>query len=163
MLRDDKWSLPDMVSDTAATHSVKPCLAATPQGEVHLLWLEEDPSLYAVRHSDRRVNGWSQPVAVSTGSQDCRQARIVTNPQSFPQVVWLEGNALHHRVRPPGHDMPWWVPQTAEGLYRELSDLSAAVDQTGKLHLVWSGFADGGTRSLFYAFREPIFKPAHPK
>jgi len=163
ILRDDKWSVPDMVSDSATAHSMKPCLAANAQGQVHLVWLEEEISLYAVRHSDRRVNGWSQPVAVSTGSQDCRQARIVANPQGFLQVVWLEGNALHHRVRPPDHDTPWWVPQTAEGVYRELSDLSAAVDPAGRLHLVWSGFADGGTRSLYYALREAIFKPANPK
>jgi hypothetical protein len=163
LLHERKWSLPDMVSDSAAVHSVKPWLAATLQGGVHLVWLEEKASLYSVRHSDRRMNGWSQPVAVSTGSQDCRQARIVANPQSFLQVVWLEGNALHHRVRPPDYDTPWWIPQTAEGIYRELSDLSAAIDPTGKLHVVWSGFGDGGARSLYYALREAIFKPGSPK
>jgi hypothetical protein len=158
-LWEGKWSLPDMVSDSASVHSVKPWLAATAQGRVHLIWLEEESSHYAVRHSDRRVNGWSQPVAVSTGSQDCRQALIVANPQGFLQVVWLEGSALHHRVRPPDYDTPWWIPQIAEGVYRELSDLSAAVDPAGRLHIVWSAFGNQESRTLYYAVREAIFKP----
>jgi hypothetical protein len=101
LLQNRQWSLPDIVSDSAAFHSVKPSLAANAQGEIHLVWLEERSSLYEVRHSSRRSIGWARPVSVSTGRQDCRQARIAANPQSFFQVVWLEGKALHHRVRPP--------------------------------------------------------------
>ena len=155
-----QWSLPDIVSDSAYAHSVKPSITTNSRGDVHLVWLEEEAALFAVRHSDRRVNGWSQPVAVSTGSQDCRQARIVANPQGYLQVVWIEGNTLHHRVRPPDYDATWWVPQTAQGEYREASDLGAVVDPTGELHVVWSGYGDGETRLLYYAQRSAIFAPA---
>jgi hypothetical protein len=162
LLHEGQWSLPDMVSDTASAHSIRPCLATNRQGGVHLIWLEEVASLFAVQHSDRRVNGWSRQTAVSSGSQDCRQAQIVANPQGFLQVVWLEGNALHHRVRPPEMDTPWWVPQIAEGNYRELSDLGVASGPAGELHVVWSGYQNGQTRSLFWARRDPIFKPVTP-
>ena len=158
LLHDGEWSLPDIVSDSASAHSVKPSSATNPQGGIHLVWLEEMASHYEVRHSDRRVNGWSKPVVVSMGSQDCRQARIMANPQGFLQAVWLEGNTLHHRVRPPDCDTTWWVPQTAQADYRELSDLSAVIDPTGRLHVVWSGFGDGETRALYYARRDAIFK-----
>jgi hypothetical protein len=160
VLQQGKWSLPDMVSDTASAHSQKPCLATNKQGGLHLIWLEEEDSHFTVWHSDRRVNGWSAPTAVSVGAQDCRQARIIANPQGYLQVVWLEGNALHHRVRPPEIDATWWVPQTAEGDYRELSDLGIACSPTGELHVIWSGFEGGGTRALHWARREPIFRPA---
>jgi hypothetical protein len=159
VLHQDQWSLPDMVSDTASAHSLNPSLATNKQGGIHLIWLEEEASLFAVRHADRRVNGWSEPTRVSAGSQDCRQARIVANPQGFLQIVWLEGNTLHHRVRPPEADATWWVPQTAEGNYRELSDLSIVGSPAGELQVVWSGFDDTGTRSLYWAKRDPIFKP----
>jgi hypothetical protein len=163
LLHEGKWSLPDIVSDSASAHSMKPSLSVNVQGNFHLVWLEQSTSLYTVHHSDRRLNGWSQPVTVSTGSQDCRQARILANPQGFFQVVWLEGNALHHRVRPPDNDTSWWVPQTAQGEYRELSDLGAVVAPTGELHVVWSGFGGGGARTLNYSRRDAIFKPSDPK
>jgi hypothetical protein len=163
LLHDEEWSLPDIVSDSASTHSVRPSLAANAQQGIHLVWLEQCAAIYEVRHSDRRINGWSQPVPVSAGSLDCRQARIVANPQDYLQIVWLEGNALHHRVRPPEHDATWWVPQTAGGEYRELSDLGTIVDPAGQLHVVWSGFASGGTRALYYARRDAIFRPSSPR
>jgi hypothetical protein len=160
MLHEGRWSLPDIVSDSAYAHSVKPSITANSRGDVHLVWLEEASAVFEVRHSDRRVNGWSQPVAISTRSQDCRQARIIANPQGYLQVVWIEGNTLHHRVRPPDYDSTWWVPQTAQGEYREASDLGTVVDPTGELHVVWSGYGDGETRLLYYAKRSAIFAPA---
>lgn len=162
LLHGGKWSLPDIVSNSGSAHSVRPCLAANPQGDPHLIWLEERASLYEVRHSNWRAHGWSKPVTVSTGSQDCRQARIVANPQNFLQVVWLEGSNLHHRVRPPEYDATWWVPQTAESDFRELSELAATVGPEGDLHVVWSGFGASETRSLYYARRDAIFKPSGP-
>jgi hypothetical protein len=87
---------------------------------------------------------------------------MVANPQGFLQAVWLEGNVLHHRVRPPDIDAAWWVPQKAVGDYRELSDLGIAISQVGELHVVWSGFGSSGMRSLYWARREPIFRPAPP-
>jgi hypothetical protein len=162
VLHEKAWSLPDMVSDTPQTQSINPCLASNVQGGVHMVWLEEGGSVFEVRHSDRRVSGWTQPTPVSVGGQDCRQVRIVANPQGYLQVVWLEGNALHHRVRPPDLDATWWVPQTADGDYRELSDLGAANSPSGELHVAWSGFGAGGTRSLYWARRQPIFSPVTP-
>jgi hypothetical protein len=157
--REGQWSLPDIVSDSVNAHSVKPSITANSRGDVHLVWLEERTALFGVCHSDQRVNGWSQPVEVSTGSQDCRQARIIANPQDYLQVVWIEGNALHHRVRSPDHDTSWWVPQTAQGEYREASDLAALVDPSGALHVVWSGYGDAEARLLYYARRSAIFGP----
>ena len=162
-LHGGEWSLPDIVSKSVTAHSVRPSLAANAQGGLHLVWLEERSSLYEVRHSYRRVEGWSRPVTVSTESQDCRQTRIVANPQDFLQVIWLEGRALHHRVRPPDYDATWWVPQTAEGDFRELSDLGVTVGPEGELHVAWSGFGDSETRSLYYARRDAIFKPSRPR
>jgi hypothetical protein len=159
-LHEGQWTLPDIVSDSPFAHSVKPSIIANARGEVHLVWLEQQATLFEVRHSDRRGNNWALPTTVSTGSQDCRQARIVANPQDYFQVVWIEGNALHHRVRPPDPSATWWVPQTAQGEYRELSDLGAVVDPFGELHVVWSGYGDGETRLLYYAQRSAIFSPS---
>lgn len=160
MLHEGQWSLPDIVSDSTSAHSVKPSIIANARGDVHLVWLEQQAALFEVRHSDWRGNSWSLPTTISTGTQDCRQTRIVANPQDYLQVVWIEGNALHHRVRPPDSGATWWVPQTAQGEYRELSDLGAVVDPNGELHVVWSGYGDGETRLLYYAQRSAIFAPA---
>jgi hypothetical protein len=162
-LRDGLWDLPDMVSDSVSAHSIKPSVTANARGDVHLIWLEEKAPLFEVWHSARQSNTWSRPVTVSTGFDDCRQGRIVTNPQDYLQVVWIEGNSLRHRVRPPDHDTTWWVPQTAHGEYRELSDLCAVIDPAGELHVVWSGFGDAETRSLYYAQRHAIFAQVQPR
>jgi hypothetical protein len=156
-LHEGHWSLPDIVSDSLNAHSLKPSITANARGNVHLVWLEEEASIFEVWHSDKQANVWSRPVKVSTGFEDCRQARIVANPQGYLQVIWIEGNGLHHRVRPPDYNTTWWVPQTAQGEYRELSDLGAVVAPSGELHVVWSGYGDGESRMLYYAQRSPIF------
>jgi hypothetical protein len=40
--------------------------------------------------------------------------------------------------------------------------LGAVVAPTGELHVVWSGYADSGTRTLYYSRRDAIFKPSDP-
>ncbi len=154
------WSLPEVISESPDQHSVRPQLAANWQGGCSLVWQEQRDHVYMVRHAHRLTNNWSVPVDVSGDAADCRQPRVVANPQGFMQVIWLEGNALHHRVRPPDPGAPWWVPQTAAGEYQDLSDLCTAMDANGTLHVVWSGLLASSTRGLFYASRQPIFRPA---
>ena len=158
ILSDGKWSLPEFVSDTPTAHSLFPQLAANPQGRCHVVWQgERDASRYTVYHCDRRTGGWSEPAAISAADSDCRLPRIAANRQGYLQAVWLQGNRLCHRVRPPEPEANWWAIETAEGVFTEASDLSIAIGWSGALHVVWSGMGSSGSQ-LFHTRREPVFK-----
>jgi hypothetical protein len=154
------WSLPELVSDNPAAHSLRPQLVTNTQGGCFIVWQEEEEGIYQVRHADRRPGSWSRPADVSETEADCRLPRIVTNRQGFPQVVWLEGQVLKHRVRSPEYDAPWWDQETACGECRDVSDLALSISQSGRLHLVSCNFSGSGARTLHHVQREPLFKHA---
>lgn len=155
---DGKWSLPQIISDTPAAHSLQPQLAANAQGGCHLLWQEAENALYTIQHSDRRPGGWSVPFTVPSDGADCRLPRLAANRQGFLQAVWLQGSKLCHRVRPPEYEAVWWPAETARGDYPGTGELGMAIGWSGTLHVVWTG--DGGTagRLLYHSQRQPIFK-----
>lgn len=153
-----KWSLPEDVSDAAQQHSIYPRLAVNSTGACHLVWQEDRGDRFVICHADRRPNGWSHPDEVPVGSADCRLPRIAANRQGHMQVVWAEGRALKHRVRPPGYDVAWWMDETASETCAGLTDLSMAIGADGQLHLLWCGYTQAEIRRLFHLRRDPIFK-----
>jgi hypothetical protein len=153
----DQWHVPEDVSDSPQVHSIAPYLAATARGTCHLVWQEACDGVYQICYSDRRPNGWSAPVVVSTPGQDCRNPRLVSNPLNYLELVWLEGSTLRHRVRPPDFDADWWAPETIAADCATLRDLSIAIGHNSNAHLAWSaGPAEAG--QLYYAARAPLFK-----
>ncbi|PKO20934.1 MAG: hypothetical protein CVU38_17460 [Chloroflexi bacterium HGW-Chloroflexi-1] len=155
---DGAWGIPELVSDKPEAHSLNPRLVTNVQGGCHMVWQEEEAGIYRVRHADRRPNSWARPVDVSETDADCRLGRIAANRQGFLQAVWLEGQALNHRVRSPEYDAPWWDPETVCSECQGLSDLALAISRAGAVHLVTCGFDGVGSRCLYYIQREPVFK-----
>jgi hypothetical protein len=152
------WSLPEDVSDTAQQHSIYSRLAVNSGGACHLVWQEDRGDGFAIRHADRRPNGWAQPDDVSAGNADCRLPRIMANRQGHMQTVWAEGPVLKHRVRPPDYDAAWWTVETASESCAALSDLDMTISADGQLHILWCGYTQADIRRLFYIHRGPVFK-----
>lgn len=161
---DGAWGLPLSVSDTPAHHSIypqaitNPVASALSQGGCHLIWQEERGGVYRIQHADLRPGGWAKPVEVSDPDTDCRTARLGSNRQGFPQAVWLEGQELRYRVRPPEYDAAWWTPENIDQDCRGLSDLAMAISRSGRIHVAWSGVEATGERRLFYTQRQPLFR-----
>jgi hypothetical protein len=157
--RDDTWQPPESVSDSASTNSLLPKLAASKQGEVHLIWQEEREGLYHIFHSDHRSNGWSQPIDVSQTTADCRLAQIANNPLGYIHVAWSDGQTISLDVRPTLPDAPWRNPETASEDCYEIDALVMAVSNARTSYIIWCALDQSDTRQLFYAQREPF--PRH--
>jgi hypothetical protein len=148
------------VSDNGQRHSIYPCLAISTQGVCHLVWQEDRGEVFGVRHADRYPNGWSLVGDVSQNDTDCRLPRVCVARQGYPQVIWAEGQALAHRVRPAERNAAWWESEVACDPCGAVSDLAAALTTKGELHIVWAAYEEGDTRRLHYLHREPVFKHA---
>ena len=147
------------MSDSAGVNSLLPKLIATKQGDVHLIWQEERDSLYHVFHSDRRPNGWSQPIDVSQIAADCRLVQIAANPLGYIHAAWSDVQTISLDVRPTTLDAPWHNPETASEECYEIDGLAMAVSNARTSHIVWSALDQSDTRQLFYAQREQY--PTH--
>jgi hypothetical protein len=154
------WSLPDGVSDNNQSHAIYPSLAITAQSICHLVWQEERSGIFCIRHADRYPNGWSENCDLTQSDADCRSPHVCTNRQGYPQTVWAEGQIVTHRIRPPERNAAWWQVESSCDPCGAVSALTAAISGKGVMHVVWAAYAEGETRRLQYAQREPVFKPA---
>ncbi len=157
-LIEDRWSIPDNVSDRAQAHSICPQLATNRTGACHLVWQEEYEGAFRIRHADRRPNGWSEPADVSQAGADCCVARIAANRQGMMQVVWAEGQTLKHRARPSEYDAAWLDEETASEVCVGLAEVATAISPPGDLQVLWTGYTQDDARQLYHLRRQGIFK-----
>jgi hypothetical protein len=155
-LDHDLWSVPQIVSNSPAAHSLRPQMLAGARGECYLVWQEEAANLYHIRYAERGENGWRSPADLSPDSNDCRLPYLGLNNQDFLQIVWLEGQQLRHRIRPPGEQADWWPAEIAMQNSEGLSELSMIIDEQNRVHVVLSGYLGSETHGLFYCHREPV-------
>ncbi len=154
---DEEWTLPDIVSDTPASHSVLPHIAVNPDGHCHLVWQEERDGLFVIRQSDRWPNGWTAPVDISNPGADARLAFTVPSRLGLFQFVWSEGAQIKHRVRPGAPQGAWWSPEVACDTCSGLSELVAAIFSTGgELHVVFGRYVSGIKRQFYYMQRRAV-------
>lgn len=154
---DAGWTLPNMISDAPAVHSLSPRIASNSSGRCHLLWQEERDLLFTIRHADHWPLGWAAPVDVSDPTVDARLARVLPNRYGLFQCLWAEGPQLKHRVRPGEPQGAWWEPELACEECAEISALDAALAPAdGQLHVAFTRFTNNGTRDLFYTRRRAI-------
>lgn len=157
-LAEDRWSLPDNVSDSRLQHGIYPRLAANRAGACHLVWQEERDGGFCIRHADRRPNGWAQPADVSQPGADARGARIAANRLGLMQVVWAEGEALRHRARPGEYDAEWFPEETAGAGCAGPDEIATAITPAGDLHALWCGYAQDSARRIHHLRRERLYK-----
>lgn len=156
---DGAWSVPEIISDNPAHHSLSPALAINPHGTCHLVWQEERSGKYVVRHVERLPGGWSLPTDISAPGNDARLPHIVAAPKGFLQALWCEGPILKHRARAPEHRALWWAEEVACDNCASVSALAAAITPaTGELHAVWSAYVDADHRQLYHASRTPVIR-----
>lgn len=157
-LSNKLWSVPQIVSNSPAAHSLRPQLLVGANDDCYLVWQEEVANLYHVRYAERGETGWRSPADLSPGSNDCRLPYLARNSQNFLQIVWLEGSQLRHRIRPPEKQADWWPVEVAMANSEGLSELSMAIDQQNRVHIALSGYLGSETHELFYCNRNPVLE-----
>jgi hypothetical protein len=152
---DAQWSIPVNVS-VGTGDSTLASIAITAPDTCHLVWQEEQNGLHQIFYSNHRPNGWSQPEMISGGAADCQTPHLACSPENYVEAIWLEGDGLVHRVRPPAYDATWWAPEPITAGPAAPHQPAIAISPRGKVHLAWSA-VDGSTAgSLYYARRQPI-------
>lgn len=154
--RDSVWYPPESISDSADAHSLAPQLVMDSRGTCHVAWEEERAGSCHIFHTDRRPNGWARPSDVSQVEADCRLARLTANPAGFVHIVWSDGYALTHRVKPVTFDTPWRDAEPAVPDCCEAAGLSPALTAARRMILAWDGLDETGIRRLYHAEREPF-------
>ena len=150
--------MPQIVSNSPAAHSLRPQLLAGASGDCYLVWQEEAGNLYQVNYAERGENGWRSPADLSPGSNDCRLPYLGRNYQNFLQIIWLEGQQLRHRVRPPERQADWWPAELAVANSNGLSEVSMAIDTEGRVHVALSGYLASEVHELFYCNRKAVLE-----
>jgi hypothetical protein len=154
--RDTVWYPPESISDSADAHSLAPQLVMDSRGACHVAWEEERAGSCHIFHADRRPNGWARPSDVSQVAADCRLARLTANPAGFVHIVWSDGYALTHRVKPVTFDTPWRDVEPAVPGCCEATGLSPTFTAARRRLLAWDGLDATGIRHLYHAEREPF-------
>lgn len=156
-LRDKEWTLPDIVSDTPALHSILPHIAANAEGHCHLVWQEARDGLFVIRQSDRWPNGWSAPIDASDPTVDARLAFTAPNRIGLFQFLWSEGAHVKHRARSGAPQGAWWPSEVACEARIALSELAAVISpEDGLLHTVFCTYANGSGRLFYYTQRKAM-------
>jgi hypothetical protein len=154
----DAWQIPENVSDTPAVQSIQPSITVDSLGLVHLVWQEQQDTVFQVYYCERVPGGWAVPANLTENRADCLQPQIVANPPGMTQLVWLESGAVWHQAGQSQGQIEWWPAEPAAAGATGMNGLAMAVSQRGSVHVAWSALSiDGGSR-IYYAQREPVLK-----
>ena len=152
------WQLPEIVSDSPRSHAVAPQLTATSQGHCYIVWQEERNGMYHIRYAARGAGGWAEPEQISSMESDCRLPRVATNPDGFPQALWLAGRTPTHRARPADPTVAWWTAELVPLNCDNPIDLAPTIDHAGRLHVIACVLNTNYNCQLTYVQRQPLPK-----
>jgi hypothetical protein len=121
------------------------------KGAVHVLWYAATPdssyrhgSLYEIRHTTRTSRDWSDPVLVSTGSDDSLNPSAAADQQGNVHSAWYQFDGATYRVNYAMWDAKaWTVPDDMSPTAVNARQVSIDIAPDGTVYLVWSQFVDG--------------------
>jgi hypothetical protein len=130
------------------------------RGEVHVLWYAARPddsyrhgSLYEIRHTTRTSGPWTDPVLVSTGSDDSLNPSAVADRQGNVHSAWYQFDDQTYRVNYAVWDAKaWTVPNDISPTAVNARQVAIDIASDGTVYLVWSQFVDG-VRGIALAHR----------
>jgi len=149
--------------------STNPHIAASGDGQVHVIWQERAPGLRSnIYHTCQySSNLWTSPCDLSQSDGDSTSAVILADAQGTVHVCWQDRSSgnweIFHACQPSGG--AWTAPQNISGSEGDSQGAAIALATSGALHLVWSESAvDGyqGDSHIFYTSRSPggVWSPA---
>jgi hypothetical protein len=154
----DVWSESVKISP-GSTYAGFPVVVAG-KGAVHVLWYAATPdssyrhgALYEIRHTTRTSRGWTDPVLVSTGSEDSLNPSAVADQQGNVHSAWYQFDGRTYRVNYAMWDAKaWTVPDYMSPIAVNARQVSIDIAPDGTVYLVWSQFVDG-VRGIALAHR----------
>ncbi len=113
----------------------QPSMTADPDGNVHLVFVHEFGGRYQVYYSRYQEPLWTLPYEISRTPGISHNPHIVVGQRGVLYVVWEDDTpgfpSIYHAYNPEGH----WINAPVPGARGWRPSL--AVDDAGRLHLVW--------------------------
>ncbi len=140
----------------------RPAVAASPDGDVMVVWQQSIPSSCILART-RRLGIW-QRVDTVYNRTECSSPCVASGPNGSFNVVWVGGLSssgqwvLHRELTEAG----WGETTRVAPRYRPRVSPAVAVDEAGDVHVAWAGDEPvSQQRQLFYRcrVRGNIWKP----
>jgi hypothetical protein len=131
--------------------SYRPDLAVDPSGDLHLVWYDENPSLYRVYYKKSTDSGAAWTAARRLSFEDGWTAYpcLAVDSTGHLHVVWEDPNGeLSYRKSADSGDT-WTAVQRLTWLPGAAWDPQIVADSSGNLHLVW-GDDTPPNREIYY-------------
>jgi hypothetical protein len=117
---------------------------------VHVLWYaaQRDDrfragSLYEIRDTSAMPEGWTDPVLVSTGSNDALNPSAVGDQEGNIHSAWYQFDNRTYRVNTAVWDgQSWTVPDAISPISSTAKQVSIDAGPDGTVYLVWSQLRD---------------------
>lgn len=131
---------------------------ATGGGAVHVLWYAAQSddsyrhgSLYEIRHTTRTSGAWTDPVLVSTGSDDSLNPSVVADHRGKVHSAWYQFDDQSYRINYAVWTADsWTVSDDISPTAVNARQVSIDIAPDGTVYLVWSQFVDG-VRGIAFA------------
>jgi len=116
------WGPEERIMATIDKPARTPAVACDAYGNVHAVWSDNTPGIYAIYYSIRNTVGWSQPIRISTGIGPARNPAIAVDESGEVYVAWDDGRTgtygIYFTERVP---LPGGVPERPPVLAGALS------------------------------------------
>ena len=148
------WSTPqNFTSNDGDSHEVS--IAADLSGNLHVAWHDNTPGNYEVyyRMSSDGGTSWTAAKRLTWTSGDSGSPDIAVDSSNHPHIVWQDstpGNQeIYYRKSDDAGGAGWSPPKRLSWNSGTSYYASLAVDQLGKVHVVWHD-STPGDHQLFY-------------
>ena len=142
------WSLPENLSDTAATPSIIPSISVGPS-RAHVAWQEKTGGRYAIVYTHGLDGFWSVPETISENEADAFLPTLQVNISRTAYVGWDEGTLALYRQR-GSNELQWSTSNAVGDDPAGATDLQLAVDAAGRLHAAWAERVTPSNWDVFY-------------
>lgn len=129
---------------------------------VHVLWYAVQPddsyrhgALYEIRDTSQTLQGWTEPVLVSTGSADSLNPSAVADQRGNVHSIWYQIDGQNYRVNYAVWDgKRWTIPDAISPTDANVTQASIDIGPDGTIYLVWGQLDAGATRVAFSRLAE---------
>jgi hypothetical protein len=150
------WSEPAKISP-GPDYAGFPSMVIT-DGRAEVVWYAAPPdetrehgSAYEIHHTTGASGGWSQPVVLSSGSDDALNPSIALSPTGSLEAAWFQiVSGTYGAQHATFSDGEWTLPDLISARSQTATGVSLETGPESTIHLVWEQ-TDGLSVGVAYA------------
>ncbi len=139
------WSEAERLTDDQSPADFPLSLWADQQGQVHLVWFDDDMAYYRRWTAE---TGWEPVMKLLPGKMDNSCGRAMLTGDDHLHLAWQGGSGLFYLEQTDS--LAWASPRLITEDICDFDSPALAVDSLGNRHFVWNRVADD-KRDFYYA------------